>query len=59
MLVRMSKERFVERMLKDAERRKLLEKEKKRRLEFELNDYIACSHRRAERKLMRHRRFYG
>ena len=41
MLVPMTKERFVSRMLRDARERELVEKEKKRRLRFVIADYKA------------------
>ena len=36
----MSKEEFISRMIRDAERRMLREKETQRRLDFEVVDYI-------------------
>lgn len=41
MLVPMTKERFVSRMLRDAREREFAEKEKKRRLRFVVSDYKA------------------
>ena len=41
MLIPMTKERFVSRMLRDAREREMVEKEKKRRLKFVISDYKA------------------
>ena len=49
----MSKEEFIARMLRDAEKRQLLEKEKERRLDYEVVDYIGQSIAKAAHKYHR------
>ena len=58
MLVPMSKERFVERMLADANRKILIDKERQRRLKFELQDYLSTKHNKRAREMRRHERYY-
>jgi len=52
----MSKEEFVTRMLQDIEKRQLLEREKERRADFEVTDYIGQSIAKREHKKHRRKR---
>ena len=58
MLVPMTKERFVLRMMADAAAARDLDRERQRRLSYELNDYVFAIRHKRLKWLATHQRAY-